>query len=239
MHLFLHGFLGQKEDWDPVLSHFPSQLIGRAIDLPGHGREPLAGDIVLAVHDKIPSAKTLIGYSAGGRIALALKARFPDQYGSVIAISAHPGLYNLEERKERLKSDEALAKLLETAPFEEFLEKWYAQDLFKTLPLNIPLLERRKKGNPHLLAQFLRQFSLGRYPPPQLFPNTTFVCGNEDLKYVDLYRKLRQLALFGCPNNVSSCLCVSVENAGHALHIEKPEILAHIVMEVIGEHNRH
>jgi 2-succinyl-6-hydroxy-2,4-cyclohexadiene-1-carboxylate synthase len=227
MHLFFHGFLGQNEDWDPLLAELPKTFPYQAISLPGHGDTPVALDLVLALHEKIPSAKTLIGYSAGGRIALALKDRFPDCYGSVIAISAHPGLQSTEEREKKRIIDEEWAHLLEEVPFEEFLEKWYSQNLFKTLPLTPLFLKKRKKGNPKLLSQFLTQFSLGCQRAPKLFPSTVFVCGKEDLKYVDLYRKLNQ-----------SVQLFFVEDAGHALHIEKPKALAHIIMEVTGEHNR-
>jgi 2-succinyl-6-hydroxy-2,4-cyclohexadiene-1-carboxylate synthase len=99
MLLFLHGFLGQKEDWDPLRSQM--QYPSKAIDLPGHGETPMANDIALAVKKQVPSASFLIGYSAGGRVALELKERFPSNYDHLILLSTHMGLANETERKHR------------------------------------------------------------------------------------------------------------------------------------------
>ena len=123
MHLFLHGFLGQKEDWDPLFSHL-KHLDCHAIDLPGHGTSPMTEDIALTIKQAFSEAKTLIGYSAGGRIALELKERFPNDYGQVIVLSSHPGLTSEEERKERLAWDQKWIDLLKTEPIENFLDKW-------------------------------------------------------------------------------------------------------------------
>ena len=101
---------------------------GKAIDLP-----PFADDIAEAIKQEVGRADFVIGYSAGGRIALELKARFPDSFDRVIAISAHPGLINDDEKAKRRSIDEKWIELLETVPFEYFLEKWYAQPLFAPL----------------------------------------------------------------------------------------------------------
>lgn len=97
MLLFLHGFLGQKEDWEPLLAHLPVLDIS-CIDLPYQ-----ATDIAVAVKEIAQTAKIVVGYSAGGRLALELKARFPNDYGKVIALSAHPGLKTEEEKQARLE----------------------------------------------------------------------------------------------------------------------------------------
>jgi len=221
MILFLHGFLGQKEDWDPLLTHLPSSLPICTLNLP-----LTATDIALAVHTQVPSARCIIGYSAGGRIALELKHRFPTNYNRVIAISAHPGLKTEEERKARLITDEKWISLLKHAPFDQFLEKWYSQELFQTLkahPHFPDLLLRRKNQNPHDLAHFLEHFSLAIQTPPNITPNTIWIHGKEDLKYAALYRTL-------------SGKIFSIDNAGHAPHIENSKACAEVILGAINDH---
>ncbi|MBS0628988.1 MAG: alpha/beta fold hydrolase [Verrucomicrobia bacterium] len=218
MLLFLHGFLGQKEDWDPVLSHLPD-VEKACINLPYN-----ATDIALAIKDLCQNAKIIIGYSAGGRIALELKSRFPQNYGRVIAFSAHPGLKTDEEKRARWESDQKWIDLLKTAPFELFLEKWYDQELFNSLkkhPQFANILARRKTQNPSHLAHFLEHNSLAKKSISDIFPSTIFAYGKEDLKYAKLYRKL---------------VTFTVENAGHAVHLENPKACAMIIKGALDEH---
>lgn len=213
MHLFLHGFLGQKEDWDPLFEHLPEDFQRKAIDL------PVAEDLAAAVHQIVPSCPVLIGYSAGGRLALEMKSRFPENYGTVIAISSHPGLTCEKEKAERWKRDQEWISLLEKAPFSAFLEKWYAQDLFNGLDTK-EILTRRMQQNPKRWAHFLTHFSVAKKNPPQIYPNTLFIYGKNDLKYAQLFHKI-----------AFSCLVESVENAGHTVHLENPQSLAEILYE--------
>lgn len=228
MLLFLHGFLGQKEDWDPLFSHFKKEP-KLAIDLPGHGF-PLAEDMALSIHKQVPQAKYLIGYSAGGRMALELKQRFPDHYGKIILISAHLGGLTEEEKKVRWKIDQDWMEKLKNGSFDKFLQEWYDQPLFSSLkksPAFLPMLERRKKQDPHQLAQFLNAYSLSKKTPPEAPLNYFYICGKEDLKYVKLYRKLGRL------NKI-----YTIKNAGHAVHLENPKALAEILEEITDEHSQ-
>jgi len=221
MLLFLHGFLGQKEDWDPLLSHLPVRA--KAIDLPGHGSCPMADDIALAVKTQVPKATCVVGYSAGGRIALELKQRFPDDFQSIILLSAHPGLSSEEDRKLRRAKDAIWIENLLSLPFEEFLEKWYNQELFtsfKNSPHFQATLQRRKTQNPTLLAQFLKQYSIADKTPSQVPESTILVYGMQDLKYERLYRKLGRIETTH-----------AIKNAGHAVHLENPAPCAKVIYE--------
>jgi 2-succinyl-6-hydroxy-2,4-cyclohexadiene-1-carboxylate synthase len=221
MLLFLHGFLGQKEDWEPLIQLLPCDCC--CIDLPYE-----ESDIPLAIQKEFPQAKMVIGYSAGGRIALELKSRFPKSYGRIIALSAHPGLQNDEEKKARWKIDQEWISLLKTAPFEEFLEKWYDQELFRTLKKHpqFPIIfSRRAAQNPSHLAHFLERYSIAKKNAPEIDPRTIFISGKEDLKYVALYHRiLPKLNFF------------TVENAGHAVHLENPVGCAEIIKGALDDH---
>jgi len=226
MLLFLHGFLGQKEDWNHLFSYFKNDS-KQAIDLPGHGSAPFTDDVALAIKEQAPKAKFLIGYSAGGRIALELKRRFPEAYEKVILISAHPGGLNEDERKKRWIIDKGWIDKLRNEPFEDFLEKWYSQELFSSLknsPVFLSMLERRKKQDPHQLAQFLQTYSLSKKTSPGILLDAFCICGKEDLKYEKLYRTLARI--------------YTIKDAGHAIHLENPKALAEVLQEIINEHNK-
>lgn len=217
MLLFLHGFLGCKEDWNPVLEHLGK---GMAIDLPLYEM-----NIAEAILKRVGPIETLIGYSAGGRIALEMKAQFPEAIGSVIAISAHPGLTDEEERQQRWKCDQIWINSLQKESFSTFLEKWYDQPIFQSLKSSEAfhsMLDRRKRGDPKGWAQFLRHHSLGKKPAPRPFSSTIYIYGSEDLKYAALYRKLRSF---------------QVKNCGHAVHLEQPKVCAGILEELIHDNN--
>lgn len=222
MLALIHGFLGQKEDWNEVIQHLPKDISVTAINLPGHSGLPINKDFLLSIKNTLKKAKFLVGYSAGGRIALQLKQYFPEDFERLILISTHPGLTDSKQRQQRWELDLAWIKKLETSSLEEFLNEWYAQPIFNTLRANTKLfaqiLKRRKTQNPQKLAAFLKMFSLGKIPNAAIPENTLFICGDQDLKYVSLYHTL------------PPCMKVyTVTNAGHAVHLENPQRCAEII----------
>lgn len=219
--VFLHGFLGHPKDWDGVRAGLTCE--SQVVTLPGHLHKPMAEDLVLHVHKELGEGPHfLVGYSAGGRLALALKARFPSAYSDVIALSAHPGLVDAGERERRRTKDALWIDKLRKESLENFLEAWYAQPLFTDLKVN---LDHRLCHNSVELALFLERFGVGCMPTPQLHPGTLFAYGERDLKYKTLYHTL--------PSHVQA---VAIPAAGHALHIENPEACAKLIKGAIHEH---
>ncbi|MBI2743154.1 MAG: alpha/beta fold hydrolase [Chlamydiales bacterium] len=215
--VFLHGFLGSAQDWDPVIEQLESDFFCLAIHLPGHGSS-FSSDFSSALEKRVLlhgiKSCTLIGYSMGGRLALSAMRQLPLTFPKVIAISADPGIAgcNTAKAAEELKWE----RLLKTAPFEKFLELWYEQPLFSSLKkkkeLFTEMLERRKKQDPRTLAAALRLFSQSRLKPASTIPREAFfICGEEDLKYRELYTILLAADRF-----------VTIPNCGHALHLEDP-----------------
>lgn len=212
MLVFLHGFLGDPADWDEVLFYLP-KIDVQAIRLPY-----LADDIPLSVHQQVKEAKMLIGYSAGGRIAIEMKSRFPSCYEKLMIISSHFGLD--VEREKRISQDQEWIEMLREHPLDLFLENWYAQPLFQSLkehPSFPKVLKRRKEQNPKELIAFLEKYSLGKTKKFPLPDDAICVYGKEDLKYAQLYRTIDAV--------------YAIENAGHAVHIEQPQKLAKIIYE--------
>lgn len=209
MHLlFLHGFLGNRTDWDEVMQQLPFDC--SAVDLPGHGEAPFSSDLK-ALLPTFPVH--LVGYSMGGRIALQLAEKYPEKILSLTLLSAHLGLKEAEEKKKRLQKDQALSKEILESPIDQFLSRWYDQPLFRTLTLRRDLKKMRQKQNQVGLAQALSAFSLGLQEnySDRLPPLTHLLVGEFDEAYRSHYQNL--------PHTV-------IPNAGHAIHLEEPKAVA-------------
>ncbi len=224
--VFLHGFLGHKEDWDEVISHLASRFFCLSLALPGHG-SPFSTDfsqtLETTLNEHGVKSPVLIGYSMGGRLALHAMHERPTLASRAIVFSSHPGLKDDSERADRLSEELKWERLLKTLSLKEFLDRWYAQPLFASLAqqkeLLTKLLERRMQHNPRGVATAMRLFSSSRQPLLAKIPeNAFFVCGEEDLKYKELYRKL-----------IPPAQVRILANCGHALHVENPLICAQTI----------
>jgi 2-succinyl-6-hydroxy-2,4-cyclohexadiene-1-carboxylate synthase len=149
MHLlFLHGFLGNKRDWDSVIRHLPFRCT--ALDLPGHGEGQT--DLFGAMREL--ESFHLVGYSMGGRLAL----QYPGKVESLTLLSTHLGLKS--GHAERLLHDEQIAKEILEMPIDAFLKKWYDQPLFRTLREKMDICSMRKVQNREGLAEAVVRYSL-------------------------------------------------------------------------------
>lgn len=195
--VFLHGFLGTSADWRPLCSYLPlCQCIG--LDLPGHGRSPFMTELLI----DIPRFH-LIGYSMGGRIAMAYAKEHPEQIASLTVLSAHPGLKSEEERRARWESDQAWAKLLLELPIDDFLLRWYDQPIFKSFQ---PDWSMRRQQNVPDLAAALLHYSLAKQP---FYEIDRALVGERDAKFRALYKHP-----------------IVIPDAGHAIHLENPKSVA-------------
>ncbi len=88
--LFLHGFMGNGADWQPVIENLPDSYCSLAPDLPGHGSNLKnnwpEGFIFSAWKEELVSVLRrhhiaschVVGYSMGGRLALYLALHQPE-----------------------------------------------------------------------------------------------------------------------------------------------------------------
>ncbi|MEJ2635321.1 MAG: 2-succinyl-6-hydroxy-2,4-cyclohexadiene-1-carboxylate synthase [Calditrichia bacterium] len=236
--LFLHGFMGNGSDWQEVCSHLVPDFRCIVVDLPGHGRSaditnsenysmPETARSVAAVLDQIQIRKSaLVGYSMGGRLGLYLALHFVERFNAVILESASPGLLSLKEREARIKQDDSLAGEIEQADFREFLERWYAMPLFRSLRQHADfrkLLIRRLNNHPAGLARSLRYMGTGKQPSlwPELHKNRLpllMLVGELDDKFKRIGLQMQQI----CPISRLEI----VHGCGHNIHFEKPDVFA-------------
>lgn len=215
--VFLHGFLGSRVDWMPVITLLQKEYECIAIDLPAHGKSSHSQNIHLEVEIALqqwPNA-ILVGYSLGGRLSLGFGQKHPEKIKGVIALSAHPGLSSKELRDHRLQNDLAWQNRLITLSSSDFLSLWYEQKVFASLQKRPELLKHllniRAYHNPNDLASILDQASLAKQPLYQNFQHPlSFLYGEEDISYVELYR------------NWPAFEKKTIPLSGHAAHLENP-----------------
>ncbi len=245
---FLHGFMGSLDDFKTIIEILGDQFCCLAIDLPGHGQTQLletglsdglheiAESLMAFLHHLRFTQSHLIGYSMGGRLALYLACRFPEQFKRLSLESASPGLATAPERCQRQQKDEQLAIQLETSLWPSFLSQWYEQPMFKPLhrhPNFRVLLERRLKNRPQELAQVLR--NLGTGSQPSLWEELShiqlpihLIVGALDSKFMGINQKM----LSHCQN---ATLTV-VPDCGHVVHFEQPHAFADLLTAHLTVH---
>ena len=247
--LFLHGFTGSRDNWTS-LRRTLAGAAGRpptlAIDLPGHGAAPVpaAGatvdEAVAAIlrgldHHGVGRAH-LVGYSLGGRMALATAVRHPDRLASLTLIGASPGIEDDAERRARRASDEALARSIEKDGLEAFIDRWMEQPLFASqLRLGHRALRRarlaRLGGTARGYAASLR--GMGQGTQPSLWKSLSaleipvlLIAGALDEKYTALARSMA--------DQLPNARVEIVPDTGHAVHLEAPETVYRLLEDWLG-----
>ncbi|WP_421380797.1 2-succinyl-6-hydroxy-2,4-cyclohexadiene-1-carboxylate synthase [Bacillus salacetis] len=244
--LLLHGFTGDGSTWDKVFPHLGNYMT-ITVDLLGHGRtdSPEDPDRYRMEHavedlnqilDELKIEKVyLLGYSMGGRLALAFSSAYPERVKALILESSSPGLRRKEERTQRAAGDEKLAEMILTRGLDYFVDYWENIPLFlsqKSLPGDVQeeIRNNRLSQNPKGLANSLRGMGTGKQPSyweelRDLPMEMLFITGELDNKFCliaeDMKKETRNSAI------------VKVNGAGHALHVEEPEKFGTIVSEFL------
>jgi len=234
--VFLHGFLGSGSDWLPVTRELQNNYCCLMVDLPGHGSANLLQtqppenffiqtvDALAALLRQSASPPcSLVGYSMGGRIALALLLRHAELFSKAVIISASPGLKTEKERIDRQEHDEKVARKIERS-FDSFVEAWYEQPLFATLkshPIFKEVESERKINDPQNLALALRLLGTGGQPSlwEKLKNNRVpvrFFAGEKDERYVEIGHQMVKL----CPESDLEIF----PHCGHTLQLENRDL---------------
>lgn len=244
---WLHGFTGSSSTWEEVISLLPSSMELLTIDLIGHGQTDQPSDpAYYLVEEQIEDLHalfqqlewthfTLVGYSMGGRLALAYAAKYPVE--ALLLESSSPGLASEEERQNRKLSDELLAERIMKEGVISFVGFWEGIPLFQTQKRLSA--EKQKMIRMERLAQSavglsnsLKGFSTGIQPSywnvlSEMSIPVFLLVGELDLKFCAIAKRME--------NELPNAKLVVVKDAGHAIHVEKPKIFATIIEKVILE----
>ena len=236
--LVLHGFTGSAAAMAPLTSRLEGFTV-IAPDLVGHGRSesppdptrytvPAMAEQALAGAAAVGHQRVhLLGYSMGGRVALAAACAAPDRVRSLTVIGATAGIADPEQRHQRAQADRARAEMIEE-DLAAFVDQW----------MNTPLLAgqarlgpeylqaaraQRLASNPAGLAQSLRMGGTGTMEPLHDRLGSCpvpahLIAGADDAKFCALADELAAL--------LPQASVTRIPNAGHAAHLEQPERVA-------------
>lgn len=235
--LMIHGFTGSLDAWgEEFLNGLAQAFQVVAVDLPGHGdsdpsddperyrMEEVLKDLCQVLDATSIDQARWLGYSMGGRVALAGAVLHPARVATLILESASPGLSGEAERKARRRADEALAEGILRGGMEAFVDHWMGLPLFATqgkLPQKVQEAnrERRLRNRPESLAACLRGLGTGAQPSywealPDIRVPTLLLAGEEDEKFTAIARRMSQ-EMPGSELRV-------IPRAGHSIHLENP-----------------
>ncbi|MCO4762826.1 MAG: alpha/beta fold hydrolase, partial [Myxococcales bacterium] len=209
------------------------------VDLPGHGDSPAlpsdrpAFELVCAQLLAVVEAAGLrsaplsvVGYSLGARVAMALLGHLSQRLKQAILISGHPGLDEPDARAQRLQVDRERAARLVREGLPAFVDQWYRAPLLATLHRAAhadAIVRRRRQGDADALARTLIALSTGHQPLrlptiAKIAPHVHWMAGEDDTKYRSL---LRHAAV----QTPGSGLHI-IPGAGHHVHLEQPKLCA-------------
>jgi 2-succinyl-6-hydroxy-2,4-cyclohexadiene-1-carboxylate synthase len=235
--LLLHGFTGSTRSMESLAAGLRDRHRVIRLDLIGHGRSEAPRELapyamercvdqVAAALDVLGVERVhVLGYSMGGRVALALAALRAEKLHSAILIGARAGIEEPSEREKRRRADEALAARIEEEGVEAFVDRWMALPLFASQRrLGTPVLAaaraQRLANRAHGLARSLRGMGAGAQPClhdrlEDVRIPVLLAVGAEDLKFGVIARNLSA--------RLANSELALIPEAGHAAHIENPD----------------
>ncbi|MCH7997698.1 MAG: 2-succinyl-6-hydroxy-2,4-cyclohexadiene-1-carboxylate synthase [Chloroflexi bacterium] len=241
----LHGFTGSLRTWDSLVQAAAGRFTLVLVDLLGHGdsdapEDPSRYSMERCTQDLIALLDALgleragwLGYSMGGRICLYLGLAAPDRCQALAVEGASGGIVDEKERRARVESDDALARMIEERGIEAFVDYWEGLPLFSSqsrLPegARAGLRRQRLRNRPRGLAGSLRGMGAGAQPPlydrlQSLARPVLLMAGEEDTRYCDLARQMG--------DSMSGGRVSIIPGAGHCPHLERPELFNEKVLE--------
>ncbi|BAQ08483.1 putative esterase [Bacillus sp. OxB-1] len=246
--VMLHGFTGSTRSWHEISRRLKGRFRTIAIDLIGHGKtakpseasrysmEEQIKDLDDVVKQLGLERFTLLGYSMGGRTALAYAVEFPEKVDRLILESASPGLQGKEERESRKKADNQLADEIIDKGLIAFVDRWENIPIFDSQKAlvektRIAIREERLSQCEIGLANSLRGMGTGCQRSywdelEKLDVPVLLITGEFDKKFVNISREMAAQL----PNSVQK----TVLGAGHAIHVEKPDVFATMIEKYVN-----
>ena len=247
--LLLHGFTGCAESWgEEILAPLSRDRTVFALDLPGHGSahavprgweggiEGVVEAICALLDAQGIERADWVGYSMGGRVALAGAVRRPERFRRLVLESASPGIAESLDRARRRYEDEELARIIEDRGIEWFVDYWMGLPLFESQARLDPDRLRksralRRKCHPEGLAAALLGYGTGSQPSywdalQSVEVPTLLLTGALDPRFEAIGDRMGEL--LPCPERHS------IPDVGHNIHLETPDRWLHTVLEFLG-----
>jgi 2-succinyl-6-hydroxy-2,4-cyclohexadiene-1-carboxylate synthase len=216
------GFTQTASSWRGVIDVLGASCEPVALDVP---ERPTFAATALAIGE-LGARAVYVGYSMGGRLCVRLALDRPDLVDALVLVSASPGLLDEGERVLRVDADEELARAVERDGVDDFLTRWLAQPMFRSVPSDAPGLTDRRRLTPAFLAHCLRVLGTGAMEPlwdrlGELRMPVALVTGADDEKFGAIASRM----LERLPGDAEH---VQLEG-GHAVPLEQPAALGRFI----------
>lgn len=234
----VHGFTQTGRSWGELATRLGGSRPVLLVDAPGHGGS--AGvhvDLWGAGRALLETAgdADLLGYSMGGRMCLHAALLDPGSRRRLVLVGATAGILDEAERRRRRAEDETLAARIEEdgdAGLPELVERWLAGPLFAGLTADAARREARLENTAAGLASSLRLCGTGTQEPldarlGELAMPVLLVVGEQDAKFRAEAERL-------CVG-LHHAEVATIEGAGHACHLERPDAFVAIVEAWLAE----
>ncbi len=249
--LLLHGFTGSAFDWNFLIPSLKKEYNVYAMDLIGHGNSDCPDNPELYTIDPTISRTdefiskflgrkpVIIGYSMGGRLALSYAVKYPDKINGLILESATWGIKESNLREGRVDSDKKTAEFILSNDIEKFVDYWMNKNIFasqKRLPGEQlkKIKSQKMKNNKTGLANSLLSSGTGSMPPLHDLINkikvpVLLLTGGLDEKFSQINSEMVKY--------LDNARHLIIRDAGHNVHLEKPEIYINVIMDFLKNIN--
>ncbi|WP_285768978.1 2-succinyl-6-hydroxy-2,4-cyclohexadiene-1-carboxylate synthase [Peribacillus sp. SI8-4] len=244
--VLLHGFTGNRDTWKfliPILKDHTLIMV----DIIGHGMSAAPADPGRYEMDRVaedikhildelhfPKAH-ILGYSMGGRLALAFACLYPEYVETLILESSSPGLATAEERETRKRNDRKLAERILEFGLEAFVDHWEDIPLFESqqrLPAKTKSAIRKQRlaNDPAGLSNSLLGMGTGSQASywgdlqALDFP-VLLLTGEFDPKFCGIANLMDK--------KLGHAEWKIINGAGHAIHVEDGEKFGKIISEFL------
>ncbi|WP_042460798.1 2-succinyl-6-hydroxy-2,4-cyclohexadiene-1-carboxylate synthase [Neobacillus dielmonensis] len=246
--VLLHGFTGDSSTWAPFSNRWGGDRQLIIPDIIGHGQTEAPNDLHLyniesaayqlnCLLDQLGISKTdMLGYSMGGRLALTFSILYPNKIGKLVLESTSPGLKTEDEREARRKNDAELAKKIREKGLEEFVNHWEKIPLFHSMEqlpdeTRLKIRQQRLGNSVEGLTNSLIGMGTGSQPSwwnhlQELTSEVLLVTGEKDEKFCRIAKQMLP--------HLKNGKWITVENAGHAIHVEEPEFFGTIISDFLS-----
>lgn len=243
--LMLHGFTGTKGTFNQVASYLKKDTI-LTLDLLGHGKtvssapleryaiEEQCSDLVELLDQLAIQKVSLLGYSMGGRLALAFTLRYPERVERLVLESSSPGLKTAEEQENRKLHDQKLADKLVENGLPSFVNDWENLALFssqKRLPAFVQenIRQERLSQSVEGLAKSLLGMGTGSQPSywnrlASINCPIFLLVGSFDTKFCQIANLMNL--------HLKNGEIIQFPETGHAIHLETPLAFAKMLKKL-------
>ena len=237
----LHGLFGSSDNWQTLAKKLSDNHTVYIVDQRNHGRSPhsiefnydlMVADFAELIDDLGLENINLIGHSMGGKTAIGFAAEYPELINKLIVVDISHKQYpmhhdqiidglksiDLDVIKTRGNADKQLNKFIENFSVRQFLLKnlyWESKGKLGWR-INVPVLSNR-------IEQIIEEIYFSEIEIPTLFIRGQLSDYILESDFEDLNNKF--------PNHKM----VTVENAGHWVHAEAPELFYNTVIEFLKD----